>query len=186
MSKNQRFSSSLSEKKSFKITSYRKENFSTTGLPSKRIKRRSDDEISSVERGDKRSKSQKKKKKKKGKQELVNLKFSIARRYYELKFDTHIRARWFEKRGGGGGGMVGYVKINFHSLVENLSSFDLSARARVPKLRNNNRERKCSHVKIVATRSIHGSLRHSFSLSLFEHYNYRPPGNFSFELDGHN
>ena len=82
--------------------------------------------------------------------------------------------------------MVGYVKINFHSLVENLSSFDLSARARVPKLRNNNRERKCSHVKIVATRSIHGSLRHSFSLSLFEHYNYRPPGNFSFELDGHN
>lgn len=64
------------------------------------IKRRSDGEISSVERGNKRLKSQKKKK---GKQELVNLKFSIARRYYELKFDTHIGARWFEKRGGGGG-----------------------------------------------------------------------------------
>lgn len=68
---------------------------------SKCIKRRSDGEISSVERGNKRLKSQKKKKK--GKQELVNLKFSIARRYYELKFDTHIGARWFEKRGGGGG-----------------------------------------------------------------------------------
>lgn len=67
---------------------------------SKCIKRRSDGEISSVERG-KRLKSQKKKKK--GKQELVNLKFSIARRYYELKFDTHIGARWFEKRGGRGG-----------------------------------------------------------------------------------
>lgn len=67
---------------------------------SKCIKRRSDGEISSVERGNKRLKSQKKKK---GKQELVNLKFSIARRYYELKFDTHIGARWFEKRGGGGG-----------------------------------------------------------------------------------
>ena len=60
-----KFTSFFSEKKSFKITSYRKENFSTTGLPSKRIKRRSDGEISSVERGDKRSKSQKKKKKKK-------------------------------------------------------------------------------------------------------------------------
>lgn len=108
-------------KNSFKITSCRKQNFSTTyhtgrlGLPPKCIKRRSDGEISSVERGI--IKGRKKEKRKKGKQELVNLKFSIARRYYELKFDTHIGARWFERRREGEGRVVrGYVKINFHSL----------------------------------------------------------------------
>lgn len=85
----------------------------------------------------------------------------------------------------------GYVKINFHSLVENLSSFDLSARARVPKLRNNNRSENVATSKSpraqftdrYAVLSL--SVSPSFHLSI-GHYNYRPPGNFSLELDGHN